>query len=253
MPAIELVQFRFSHYNEKARWALDHKRIPHTRRSLLPGPHLPILRRMTGGTQVPVLRIDGELVIGSSAILARLEADYPERPLYPERPEWRARALEVQRLFDEEVGAEARRALFLELLQDARYAARCFTQGFGAATSAIYGLAFPMTRAAMRRAMDLDPGRQEAALTALTRGLDFVAEHAGPDGFLVGDRFSIADLTAASLLQLVSFPRELEFGLPEPRSPRMERWLARWSTHPGAAWVTETYRAHRPASAEVAA
>ena len=34
-----LLQFTFSHYNEKARWALDFKRVPHVRRSLIPGPH----------------------------------------------------------------------------------------------------------------------------------------------------------------------------------------------------------------------
>jgi hypothetical protein len=26
-----LVQFRFSHFNEKARWALDYKGVPHRR------------------------------------------------------------------------------------------------------------------------------------------------------------------------------------------------------------------------------
>src|SRR6185503_21320125 len=36
-----LWQFRFSHFNEKARWALDWKRVPHTRSSLLPGWHFP--------------------------------------------------------------------------------------------------------------------------------------------------------------------------------------------------------------------
>jgi len=39
---IELLQFRhsLSPSNEKLRWALDIKRVPHRRRSLLPGPHL---------------------------------------------------------------------------------------------------------------------------------------------------------------------------------------------------------------------
>ena len=31
-----LWQLELSHYNEKVRWALDHKRIPHRRRALLP-------------------------------------------------------------------------------------------------------------------------------------------------------------------------------------------------------------------------
>src|SRR5262249_18900237 len=42
-----LWQFRQSHYNEKARWALDWKRIRHERRSLLPGLHVPRVMWMT--------------------------------------------------------------------------------------------------------------------------------------------------------------------------------------------------------------
>jgi glutathione S-transferase len=52
---IELLQFRHSPYNEKVRWALDLKRVPHTRRSLLPGPHVATVRRLTGRTHTPVL------------------------------------------------------------------------------------------------------------------------------------------------------------------------------------------------------
>ena len=44
----ELLQFPYSHFNEKARWALDHKRVPHQRRNLLPGPHAVQLKRLTG-------------------------------------------------------------------------------------------------------------------------------------------------------------------------------------------------------------
>jgi glutathione S-transferase len=41
---IELLQFRHSPYNEKVRWALDLKRLPHRRRSLLPGPHMGVVK-----------------------------------------------------------------------------------------------------------------------------------------------------------------------------------------------------------------
>ena len=37
MPAPLLWHFPISHYNEKARWALDWKRIPHERRALAMG------------------------------------------------------------------------------------------------------------------------------------------------------------------------------------------------------------------------
>ena len=98
--AVVLHQFLRSHFNEKARWALDWKRVPHTRRSYLPGPHFPALRRLSGQSATPVLALDGEVVAGSAAIVDALERRFPERPLYPEDPAQRERALGIQRRFD---------------------------------------------------------------------------------------------------------------------------------------------------------
>jgi len=50
-PAV-LWQFRNSHFNEKVRWALDWKRVPHLRRSLVPGLHIGRALWMTGKKQV---------------------------------------------------------------------------------------------------------------------------------------------------------------------------------------------------------
>ena len=47
MAGITLYQFPASHYNEKVRWALDLKGVPHDRVSLLPGPHAPRMKRLT--------------------------------------------------------------------------------------------------------------------------------------------------------------------------------------------------------------
>ena len=55
-----LWHFRFSHYNEKARWALDWKGLPHVRRSLVPGLHVPRVLWLTGQKAVPVLVVDGK-------------------------------------------------------------------------------------------------------------------------------------------------------------------------------------------------
>jgi glutathione S-transferase len=64
---IELLQFRHSPYNEKIRWALDLKRVPHRRRSLLPGPHMGVVKKLTGRTQTPVLVMaDGTAINGSA-------------------------------------------------------------------------------------------------------------------------------------------------------------------------------------------
>jgi len=52
-----LWHFRVSHFNEKVRWALDHKRWPHTRKTLIPGFHVAAARWLSGQNQLPVLRV----------------------------------------------------------------------------------------------------------------------------------------------------------------------------------------------------
>src|SRR5512145_2481967 len=107
-PVIVLHQFARSHFNEKARWALDWKRIPHRRRTHFPGPHALALLRLSGQRATPVLVIDGEVIAGSAAILAALDERFPERRLLPADPALAARARDLEARFDAEVGPAVR-------------------------------------------------------------------------------------------------------------------------------------------------
>jgi glutathione S-transferase len=253
--AFELLQFPYSHYNEKARWALDLKRVPHTRTSYLPGPHMLSIRRLTGATEVPVMRLGDEIVPGSARIIDELERRFPEPALYPSDPVLRARSLEVQTWFDGAVGPMVRRAVFAALLTDGDYVCRMFASDRSAVTRTLYRAAFPATRIAMKASMGIAGPQSIADAHARVReALDFVAREAGsPEGQLVGDTFTVADLTAASLLAPAVSPAGTPMALPEPHPPVLQAWLALWVDHPGAAWVRAQFRKHRPASAESAA
>src|SRR5207237_6707565 len=104
-----LWHLKVSHYNEKARWALDHKRVPHVRRAAVPGLHRDTARGLSGGSTFPVLVLDGEAISDSTRIIAALEERYPEPPLYSAEPEARRRALALEDHFDEELGLYTRR------------------------------------------------------------------------------------------------------------------------------------------------
>src|SRR2546426_477943 len=156
-----LWQFRFSHYNEKARWALDWKGIPHVRRSLLPALHVPRVLWLTGQKSVPVLVLDGRAIADSTRIIETLERRHPDPPLYP-------REAELQ-----------------------------------------------------------------------------------PSGYLVGDRFGVADLTAAALLSPLVRPLEFPYALPGPPSGPAGAFRASVASRPAFRWVEEMYRRHRGTSAEV--
>src|SRR4029453_14520068 len=96
-----LWHLKVSHYNEKARWALDYKRVPHVRRAAIPGRHAKIARRLWDGTTLPVVQFGGEVLGDSTLIIRELERRYPEPPLYPDDPDDRRRALEIEDFFDE--------------------------------------------------------------------------------------------------------------------------------------------------------
>jgi glutathione S-transferase len=246
MERATLHQFQFSHYNEKARWALDFKGVAHVRRSLLPGPHVLPMMRLSGQKSVPVLAIDGEVVAGSARIVDELEKRFPRPALYPADDAERREALELQQWFDEEVGPEIRRAYFYDVLPGSKYAAEGFIIGRNGLTKAAYRMLFPAIRAVMMRDMKIDAAGAARGVERTNEALNLVAARSG---YLVGDRFSVADLTAAALLSPAVMPSQFPYAVPEPRSAGLQRWLSRWNGHPGAAWVAEMYRKHRGSSA----
>jgi len=67
-----LWHFPISHYNEKARWALDWKRIPHVRRALAMS-YVPRALWATGQAKLPILFLDGQAIADSTRIIEALE------------------------------------------------------------------------------------------------------------------------------------------------------------------------------------
>src|SRR5688572_2507934 len=249
-PAVELLQFPYSHYNEKVRWALAHKRLPYVRRDLLPGPHAPTVLRLTGQTQTPVVRLDGRIVAGSAAIIDALERRVPEPPLYPADPALRRRARDLQAWADADVGPMTRRGLFAVLLREPVYVCALFAGGRSAPVRAVYRGMFPVTRLAMARAMGLRGAASvDEAHAGVQAALDRVAREVGPHGFLAGSALSVADVAVVALLVPAVRVEHPAMRPLDPLPAPVAAWYARWEAHPAAAWVRETYRRHRPADA----
>jgi glutathione S-transferase len=215
-----LFQFKYSHYNEKARWALDYKGIPHVRRSLLPGPHVPRMLWMTGQKAVPVLVLDGRTIADSTRIIEALERLQPDPPLYPSDPDARTRALALEEFFDEELGPYLRRAWFFEVMPDADYTAAQLAVGWGTTARRVYRAMYPFIAAVMRADMKINATDAATARTKVSAALDRMAAELQPSGYLVGDRFSVADLTAAALLSPLIMPREFPYPFVTPIAMR---------------------------------
>jgi len=73
-----------------------------------------------------------------------------------------------------------------------------------------------------------------------------------PNGYLVGDGFTVADLTVAALLSPVVAPEQFPYPQPQRHHSRLadlRRMVDDWGALEWARWI---YAHHRPASAELA-
>jgi glutathione S-transferase len=249
-----LWQLQISHYVEKARWALDYKRVPHVRRTLLPGLHVAKAKRLTGDTSTaPVLTIDGRSIGDSTRIIALLEERWPQPPLYPEDPAQRRRALELEEFFDEQLGPHIRRAFYRELLPHPELVVPLFTDGQSAATRAVLRAGFPMLRVAMRRRFEISAESAENSRAKMVAAMDRLEREISPSGFLVGESFTVADLTAAALFYGVARPREFPFRIvaDDDLPDSWREFIEPLAERPGGQWIADIYRNHRGRSAEV--
>ena len=241
-----LWQYNFSNFNEKARWALDFKGIPHVRHSLLPGG--PRAMRFSLRGTLPVLDLEGQRIADSTRIIEALERSYPERPLYPQDTAERQRALEVEDFFDEQAGHELRRAAFYDLRDEPDYVSALLTTGRGPTTRRIFRRVLPAAMVYARRRYRINAANAEDGRAKVAAALDRIMAELQPSGYLVGAEFSVADLTAASLMFPLAAPSELQYHYPAPPEWGSMEPLAR---HPAVDWVREMYRRHRGPSREI--
>jgi glutathione S-transferase len=242
-----LVTIPFSHYCEKARWALQRASIEHVEAAHLPMlSRLGTLRRGRWST-VPLLMTDQGPIPDSTAILqwiARRGGDFDP---YPEAVA--AEALEWEERFDQRLGPHARRvafswtlpnrALILSMARDARVPR---------IEKAIARATIPVLRGLLRRGLKIDEAGVARSLARIDEVFGQVADRLA-DGrrFLCGDRFTAADLTFAALAAPVLLPDH--YGASLPRLDQLaadgQAVVERLRSHPAGGFAQEIYRSER--------
>jgi glutathione S-transferase len=248
-----LWHLKVSHYNEKARWALDHKRVPHVRRAVMPGRHDRVARRLSGGSTLPVLVIDGKGIGDSTAIIAELERRHPEPPLYPVDPTERERALELEDFFDEELGAPSRLLTVHHTLPEAGLWLGTFMPDLDGARLMAARASFPMLRPRLNSLFGIDDDSVARAFDKVRESGDRFRSTVGPSGYLVGDTFSVADLTLAALVAPLVAPEQFPYPQPQRGHPRFEPVREALDESGLVEWTRDIYARHRGSSAEVSA
>jgi glutathione S-transferase len=244
-----LWQYSFSNFNEKARWALDFKGIRHRRHSVMPGwPRALWLSR--GDRTLPLLDLDGRRVMDSTRVIAALEERNPEPALYPADLDERRRALELEDFFDEQAGHDMRRVGFWEAREDLPFALDFMTTDQPRLAAAVgrtgLRVSFPVVWRYMNARYRFTQEAVEQSRGTLAAALDRIESERGGGDYLVGENFTVADLTAASLLYPLVWPPEFPYALPKPPT---WKFLDPIRDHPALEWIRETWRRHRGTSA----
>ena len=244
-----LVTIPFSHYCEKARWALDRAGVPYVEEPHAPLFHYPFTLLRGGGRTVPVLVTPAGVFADSTDILRYADSFARDgEALYPDDPAARREVEALEDRFDRELGTEARLWGYHQLLPRSDLAVRMLRDGTPPAEAAALPFVFPLARAFIWRALGITDERAAHALERVERIFaDVEARLDGGRRFLVGDRLSAADITFAALSVPVLAPPEARLPVDETSDlpPAMAATIRRLRRHPAGAFALRVYREHR--------
>ena len=240
---LTLYQFPISHFCEKARWALDYKKLEHRKVTVLPGLHVAKMKKMTGKSNVPVLKHDKHTIQGSAQIIDYLDTVFESNLLTPEDESLKAKASEWESFADNKIGPQVRLVVYHIMLDYPEIVIPFFTQ-----QGPIYGpllmkKMFPKMKDKMREYMSIDDENAAKCNRELIETVDNLANHYAQHEYMVGDTFSRADLTAAALLAPIVMPDKYGIDWPTEIPQRMTEFAAQFDGK--LDWVSQFYSHYR--------
>ncbi len=241
-----LITIPFSHYCEKARWALEACGIPFEEDGHLPIFHYTATLRAGAKRTVPAF-IDGKTVIpDSTPIIAYADARRPGT-LLPVDPAQREEALQLEDAFDRHLGPATRRWLYFQLL-DRKDMDDIVLHGVPRWESIALRATRPAAIAYLKRSLKIDAAGAERSRTKIDEAFANVGALLG-DGrrYLVGDKFSVADLTFAALSAPILLPPQYGVPLPaiEMLSGEAQKRVETWRRSPPGQFALRMYAEHR--------
>ena len=243
---LELYTFRMSHFSEKARWMLDASHTEYREVCWTPFFHvLPALRLGRLGTTVPILHTASGYVQDSTRILNWLDTNLPGFNLVPRDPVQRREVMALEDRFDR-IGAHVIRYAYSAALEDRDAVVRMWTLDATPLQKRVIAAGFPLMRQVFRNKMNITPESVQHSRKRIHEALDELDGRV-TDGrtYLVGDRLSVADITAAALLAPLFGPDEHEIYSREDFRETLRPLVSEWLARPSALWVRGLYRKHR--------
>ena len=227
MSTTKLITMYLSPWSERVRWALAFKRLSYEKQNYRPGVDEEEVKKLTGQNQVPVLLTDGKAIPDSTAIMEWLEDSRPEPALLPRSEKDRAQVTLWEELMTGVLGPQARMLIIGRCLRSREPEMQQGGQFFAGK----YGHS---------------PYAEEQAKLTVKRVLLRLEHTLSGRQYLVGDAFTRADLTTASMLMLLRPAPDELFVFPAPMRPIYTEPLADDSTWSAIfVWRDQMYKRHR--------
>jgi glutathione S-transferase len=198
-----LITIAFSHYCEKARWALDRAGVEYIEETHLPLFHYTATYRNGGKRTVPLL-VDGKTVVRDSTDIVAWADKHRPGSMIPLAGAEDALAIEDD--LDNHFGPATRRWAYYYLLPN-KDADRYIVEGAPKWQARLLKISRPLAVRFLRRGLKLNAAGVDRSHKKIEATLGRVDDILG-DGrrYLAGDRFTVADLTFAALAAPIMLP-----------------------------------------------
>jgi len=203
---LRLITIRFSHYCDKARWALDRAGLAYREE-----PHIPLLSWgatfANGGRRtVPVLVTPDGTLSDSTDILHWVDAQGLAPPLFPDGVEGdEVAALEEE--LDERLGPASRRLAYFHVLPQTSMIRRMLPGAAPRWEGRVASVTMPLMTRVLRAGMRIDQVGAARSRDVIDEVFASVSDRLSSGRrYLIGDRFTAADLTFAALAAPVILP-----------------------------------------------
>lgn len=242
-----LYTFAMSHYSEKIRWTLDISGLPYREVRMTPVFHIrpALLMGLRGKTTLPILKTPKATIQDSTRILRWLEKNHAPLAVMPKALSQDIQA--VERHFDA-IGKDVARFLYAASFgKGDEHILKLWTDDATSAGQATFvRKAYPLIRWAFRRKLNITPKGAERAHRRITEVIDWLERQLG-DGrtYLVGQQFTTADITAASLLAPIACPPQHPVYSDPAYQETMVDATKPWRDRRALQWVRSMYELHR--------